>query len=1261
MIGQLRDCDFQIWYGPSDDGLHRLYIPALERCLSYDRTAGFFSSSALALAAAGVARLIKNGGHMRLLVGADLSEEDVAAIVAGHDLAERITERLLATLTDPEDALIHQRLQVLAWMVAEGTLEIKVVLPMGPDSHPLPASQAAPYFHSKTGVFTDAVGDQVAFTGSVNESTKAWVHNYEDIMVFRSWDSTRPYLAQVVQRFDRLWERKEPDWIAIPIPEAVRDRLIRFRPDQAPTIDPLDLRSQQEPEPDPPAEMEPASSTNEVLERERLLVQFLRDAPYLPNASRLGAATSAINPWPHQDRVADALVDRYPESFLVADEVGLGKTIEAGLAIRQLLISGRVRRCLILTPKSVLRQWQEELYEKFALDVPRFDGATFWTVFGEERPPTTENPFDMLSVALASSQLMKRRERQAQLLSAQPWDLVVVDEAHHARRKDFQDPRFRPNRLLELLLDLRNRTLSLILLTATPMQVHPVEMWDLLTVLGMGGRWGADQDNFLRFFGELRHDFADANWEFVFDMVHDFLATGGTQDELFARAAQQRVGLVEWQQVRSLPDSTKRDQVLKQLSMSGRAVAAEFAKRHTPLRRFVFRNTRSLLREYQRRGILRANVPQRDPLLEWIPMRPAERALYDRIEEYIADFYAKYENKRKGLGFIMTVYRRRLTSSFYAIEQSLARRLAYLKGLAPTAGFDDDDLEQDDLELDVTEDLSEADRDLFRDEIAYVEDFLHDLAQLSTDSKLEWLQAEIQEVFKQRETIVIFTQYTDTMDYLRDHLREVYGGQVACYSGRGGEEWRGGTWTKTTKEHIKNTFRDGEHVKILVCTEAASEGLNLQTCGVLVNFDMPWNPMRVEQRIGRIDRIGQRYPIVWVRNYFYEDTIEATVYKRLGDRIDWFQAVVGDLQPILSRVARSIQTLAMLPGTQRRRRVEDELVELRAEIDQQQVALLKLDDFLEAEPLVAPRDVPVTLADLERVLTQESSLRQRFSPHPTIDLAYLLSWGDGVVTVTFDRAVFDQHPATVRLLTYGERLLDDLLCLIEPVSSVSDGSGVLRCTTGELLPLRGYYRTSDKRVLPIDRLTEIEGLTPASEVVIWTDEQRAEATAAFREHVSTVEAREQAVTEARGRAERLALVERVRQVLLRAALVELALGQRPDLFRGAPLPWEFSEEAVRGLRRHKYPFAPLFHLVETAGLTPLPTDPYFIGCQSESVDVLRRRFEQLRLRAVELVKQLAPIPTQSHPNADKQLNIESALIALPRGTREVKTASATVA
>jgi hypothetical protein len=106
------------------------------------------------------------------------------------------------------------------------------------------------------------------------------------------------------------------------------------------------------------------------------------------------------------------------------------------------------------------------------------------------------------------------------LLAAKPWDLIVVDEAHHARRKDFKERIYRPNRLLGLLNDLNthNKAAGLLLMTATPMQVHPLEVWDLLTVLGMGGRWGADEDNFLAFFAEMRKEFKDIDWQLVFTL-----------------------------------------------------------------------------------------------------------------------------------------------------------------------------------------------------------------------------------------------------------------------------------------------------------------------------------------------------------------------------------------------------------------------------------------------------------------------------------------------------------------------------------------------------------------------------------------------------------------------------------------------------------------------------------------------------------------------------------------------------------------------
>ena len=1240
MMTSLRSHSFQISYGPADDRLHDFYIPALSASVRYDRTAGFFSSSALAVAAAGVARLIANGGTMRLLVGAQLSEADVRAIERGRALTDVVAERLIAALSEPEEEVMRRRMEVLAWMVATGSLQIRVVLPKGPDGCPLPASQAQDYYHPKEGLFTDRDGNQIAFSGSVNESETGWRYNYEQFSVYFSWDATAPYLAQVKYRFERLWNDQEPDWIALEVPEAARQQLLRYRPATAPTRDPLER------------EIEPRITEGKAvfagapeLQRERILFQFLRDAPFLLNAQNLGAATAALTPWPHQARVSNAIIERFPERFLLCDEVGLGKTIEAGLVLRQLILSGRVRRCLILAPKSVCRQWQEELYEKFVLNVPFYDGHTFRDVFGQEQEPTTPNPWDAFDIFIASSQLAKRRERQPQLLAARPWNLIVVDEAHHARRKDFLTTRYRPNRLLELLMGrdgqpgLKDRTQGLLLMTATPMQVHPVEVWDLLRVLGLGGRWGADEGNFLGFFQELRRPFDDANWDFVFDLVRDVLDTGGELDRAFAQQAQARLGLVDWQQVKELPYSRKRKARMRQLPAKGRTVAVEMARRHTPLCRYLFRNTRSLLREYARRGILKAPVPRRDPDLVWIPMRDEEQKLYRRIEEYISGFYQKYEAERKGLGFVMTVYRRRLTSSFYAVRRSLERRLDFLRGqTAPgtVAGFDEDDLEQEDLTWDISEELEEAERSRFRNEIEYVEDFLAELRGLSSnDSKVERLLADLEKVFKERETVIIFTQYTDTMDFLREQLRQVYGSQVACYSGRGGEFWNGIAWVQTTKEQIKNAFREGEEIKILVCTEAASEGLNLQTCGVLINYDMPWNPMRVEQRIGRIDRIGQDHKVVWIRNYFYQDTVEARVYQALADRIGWFEDVVGELQPILAQVGYTIQTVAMIPEAERQRVLDEEVARLRRELDSRQAALLNLDEYVEAGEPPTSATAPVTLADLEALLTGTPSLKERFQPHPQFERAYLFQTDSGEMAVTFDVALFDEPPNSLRLLSDGSKVLAALLESVETPEWDTLGN-IVRCSANTPLPLRAYYTLDDKgQPRRIERLADLRAaLAVKPEGPAWSEEALMAAKADFeREQVAWRE-RLARVAAARQQGERLALEEQARQTLLRAALVELAMAQQPNLFEQEALPTAFTEETVTGLKRHRYPFAPLLRLVNVEGVRPSPTDPFYTEVQGQSREALRRRFTALREKAAHLVSLLASAPDQEEFSQD---------------------------
>jgi hypothetical protein len=264
----------------------------------------------------------------------------------------------------------------------------------------------------------------------------------------------------------------------------------------------------------------------------------------------------------------------------------------------------------------------------------------------------------------------------------------------------------------------------------------------------------------------------------------------------------------------------------------------------------------------------------------------------------------------------MTIYRRRLASSFAALQHTLNGRLASMSGGAIAAS--DEDVSQDEnreevMDSDEAEELSrEA---LVAEEQQSIKDLLKQIARVGANTKARVLVEELGKAWADEyDSAIVFTQYTDTMDWLKNYLAaEMPGKKIACYSGRGGEiRDTAGQWNPISKEQIKRRLRSGE-IQILLCTDAAAEGLNFQVCGVLVNYDLPWNPMKVEQRIGRIDRIGQKYPKIRVINLAYKDTVEADVYFAVGRRIQLFQGLVGKLQPILSTLPKRIEA-AVLAG-----------------------------------------------------------------------------------------------------------------------------------------------------------------------------------------------------------------------------------------------------------------------------------------------------------------------------------------------------------
>lgn len=913
----LRDRNWKLKYTPDDgDLIEQFYVPALADAERYDRLTGYFNAPALALASRGIEGLVRNRGVMRLVVGCTLHASEIRAIEQGEELRACVEGKLGALPLAPPDTATEDALELLSWMVARGHLDVKVAVPCDRNGRPV-ADHAI--FHEKSGIIQDRTGERIAWTGSLNETAAGWRSNWETINVYRGWEEADRVDAEE-RNFARIWSPPNATTgqrlLVLDVPSAVRRDLMRFLPDEGRQpkrlVDAgLEGRNESTYEGEKPSGPEDNDKPDPRCEA----WAHIRNAPTMPDGGeRVGEATSAVTPWPHQARAFQRLYGNWPPRLLIADEVGLGKTIQAGMLIRQAWLAGKAKRVLILAPKAVLRQWQIELRDKFNLNWPIYDGARLiWhptpALSDKLERRVTRKEWHHEPAVIASSQLVRRSERAQALLEADGWDLVVLDEAHHARRRASTRGEDRPNALLALMRELKDRTSALLLLTATPMQVDPIEVWDLLSLLGMPEAWTAER--FLKFFEDIVHpNPAQESMARFARLFRSAEAAYGTATMEEARRIGDLSRLRTNKVLRALRD--KRAQMpLRRLENEERAAALALMRSWTPIRHLISRHTRELLRRYFREGMIKTAIAERDVEDRFIDMTTAESALYDAVDDYISSTYDRSEaNARNAVGFVMTVYRRRLASSFLALAETLRKRLGALTdGGGDLFGNEEDTSDDETLDhIQDTDEVKELElRALVAEERAEIEMLLAAVEALPPDSKLAALKEALESLQAAGyEQVMVFTQYTDTMDFLRDQLLAAGGARLMCYSGRGGEvPSTGGTWRRISRDDAKRRFLKGE-AEVLLCTDAAAEGLNFQFCGALVNYDMPWNPMRVEQRIGRIDRLGQEHTRVRIVNLHYEDTVETDVYRALRGRIRLFESVVGPLQPILSRLPRAI-------------------------------------------------------------------------------------------------------------------------------------------------------------------------------------------------------------------------------------------------------------------------------------------------------------------------------------------------------------------
>ncbi len=542
----------------------------------------------------------------------------------------------------------------------------------------------------------------------------------------------------------------------------------------------------------------------------------------------LAVSSSLVEPLPHQIlAVYDSMLPRQPLRFLLADDPGAGKTIMAGLLMRELQARAVLDRCLVVCPGSLAGQWQNELFEKFHLS---FDIVT------PQQMETTPggNPFDRSRYAICRLDQLSRNEEFQRLLEGPelPWDLIVVDEAHKMSAH-WYGTKLEKTKRYQLGERLRGVARNLLLMTATPHNGKDEDFEAFMALL--------DPD---RFEGKYRHERHRRDY-------HDLMLRR-IKEEL------------TW------PDG-------------------------------------------------RPLFPERLAYTVAYELSPQEQELYEKVTRYVREGMNRAEAvldpKRKNVvGFALTILQRRLASSPQAIRRSLerrrdrlARRLDEIDQLTREVPVWQKDLEtiatriadldlDDDLPENEEEELEEQVLDAAtaartREELQVEIDDLDDLVELAqktvaagTDAKWSQLCDLLQDRDKMfdsgghRRKLIVFTEHRDTLDYLAERIRSVLGRTEAVVTIRGG-------MGREERRRIQETFLQDPEVQILVATDAAGEGVNLQRAHLMVNYDLPWNPNRLEQRFGRIHRIGQE-EVCHCWNLVAKNTREGDVYLKLFKKLE---------------------------------------------------------------------------------------------------------------------------------------------------------------------------------------------------------------------------------------------------------------------------------------------------------------------------------------------------------------------------------------
>ncbi len=834
---------------------------------------------------------------MRLIIGVhNFPMEIVDATLQKEYLNKEINEvrkEISKNLQTLSDALEKKQLATLAWMISDGFLEVKAASVKG---------EGSGIFHAKTLVFTDENENEVVAVGSPNETRNGLGGNYEQVLVLKSWESPEG-VNDLKQSFIDLWDDNVEEAVVSDISEDTAKMIIDALGDEYNNV----------------ANQYRNDKVNDVINQ----------MSKMPTNFFVSGEIPAL--FPHQERAVIDALSRWPIRVLFADEVGLGKTFEAAATLVFLVKYCNVKRVIILTPKSVLQQWQDELYTNFGLEVWLYDSSSkaYISPNMKRKSMGNRNPIGVGSpdLILMSAQYARGSkgsknifEREDALLP----ELLVVDEAHSARISTDLADKKKKTLMYKMLEKINSKIPHMILATATPMLKSAEEYHAILKLLGLPKAW--QKEIYYNLSLKLINsnsipDTSDAN-----SAAALLMKTLESMNPNCKRLDQLELSILSTLKEKYyINDKSDISDFVKTNWIAFKKI---FIKLH-PAHLLTVRNTRRALTD------IGYKFPER--VLRDVDINNSDRIelFYDKVNAYLSKECFSIERardpeKRINIGFMKVNYQQRVASSLYSCSKSLNRRyekaMEIYKQLNDLRSFSDDtgtifDLNSfmDDQDFEESENNEEElilgyqNQEIDVNELklaASIESATlgglinqcNELIKTEGDKKIETSINIALGQLDEDVSVLLFSRYTDTIDALISEFRRVKADSqytYGIYTGDRSVVISNGVKEKCDKNQIKDALFSRK-LKILFCSDAASEGLNLQAARVLINVDVPWTPARLEQRIGRIARLGQTADKVYIHNVWYPNSIEAKMYRRIQQRLKSTNIAIGEFPEIIA-------------------------------------------------------------------------------------------------------------------------------------------------------------------------------------------------------------------------------------------------------------------------------------------------------------------------------------------------------------------------